>query len=102
MPVLAGVRWNIYASRCHECSICAPDESGGITADKKGESPPGRQFPAVLSRLVTLHVPDEREASLRYAGSIYADMRRVMITRSVICLYRALNPFPLPGLAWGF
>lgn len=91
MPVLAGVV-GIFTRALPQLLLFAHLMQWGYHGGKKGRVSSGRRFPA-LSRLVTLHVPNEREASLRI-WLIYADMRRVMKTRSVICLYRALSPFP--------
>lgn len=48
---------------------------------------------SALARLVTLHVPNEKEASMR-VWLIYNDIRKTLGTRSVMSMYRVISPFP--------
>ncbi len=91
MPVLAGVV-GIFVRTLPPLLLFARLMQSGLHGGQKGRVTSGKQAPA-LSRLVTLHVPNEREASLR-AWLIYADIRRTLKTRSVMSLFRALSPFP--------
>jgi hypothetical protein len=92
MPVLAGVV-GIFVRTLPRLLLFARLMQSGCEGGQKGRvSPPGKQAPA-LSRLITLHVPNEREASLR-VWLIYADIRRTLKARNVMSLYRALSPFP--------
>jgi len=92
MPVLAGVV-GIFVRTLPRLLLFARLMQCGYQGGQAGRvSPPGKQAPA-LSRLITLHVPNEREASLR-VWLIYADIRRTMKAKSVMSLYRALSPFP--------
>jgi hypothetical protein len=91
MPVLAGVV-GIFVRTLPRLLLFARLMQSGCHGGQKGRVSPGKQAPA-LSRLITLHVPNEREASLR-VWLIYADIRRTMKARSVMSLYRALSPFP--------
>jgi hypothetical protein len=91
MPVLAGVV-GIFVRTLPRLLLFARLMQSGCQGGQKGRVTPGKQAPA-LSRLITLHVPNEREASLR-VWLIYADIRRTMKARSVMSLYRALSPFP--------
>src|SRR5512146_742119 len=60
----------------------------GFSGGQPGRVSNGRQASA-LSRLVTLHVPNESEAGLR-TWLIYADIKRTLGTRTVVSLYRVL------------
>jgi hypothetical protein len=64
----------------------------GFSGGQAGRVSNGRQASA-LSRLVTLHVPNESEAGLR-TWLIYSDIKRTLGARSVLSLYRVLAPFP--------
>jgi hypothetical protein len=91
MPVLAGVV-GIFVRTLPRLLLFARLMQSGYHGGQNGRVSTGKQAPA-LSRLVTLHVPNEREASLR-VWLLYADIRRTLKTRSVMSLYRALSPFP--------
>lgn len=64
----------------------------GYAGGQRGRVSTGRQASA-LSRLVTLHVPNESEAGLR-VYLIYSDIKRTIGTRNVISMYRVVSPFP--------
>ncbi len=99
MPVLAGVV-GIFVRTLPRLLLFARLMQCGYEGGQKGRVSPGRQAPA-LSRLITLHVPNEREAGLRM-WLIYADIRRTMKTACVMSLFRALSPFPgYLASAWG-
>jgi Halocarboxylic acid dehydrogenase DehI len=99
MPVLAGVV-GIFVRTLPSLLLFARLMQCGYQGGQKGRVSAGKQAPA-LSRLVTLHVPNEREASLR-VWLIYADIRRTLKTKNVMSLYRALSPFPsYLASAWG-
>jgi hypothetical protein len=91
IPVLAGVV-GIFVRTLPRLLLFARLMQCGYHGGQKGRVAAGKQAPA-LSRLITLHVPNERDASLR-VWLIYADIRRTMKTKSVMSLYRALSPFP--------
>jgi hypothetical protein len=99
IPVLAGVA-GIFARSLPRLLLFARLMQLGFHGGQPGRVSPARRAPA-LSQLVTLHVPNEREAGLR-VWLIYADIRRTLKTRSVMSLYRALSPFPgYLASAWG-
>lgn len=99
MPVLAGVV-GIFVRALPRLLLFARLMQSSFHGGQRGRITPGKQAPA-LSRLITLHVPNEREASLR-VWLIYADIRRTLKVRSVMSLYRALSPFPsYLASAWG-
>ena len=62
----------------------AGGQSGRVAAAK---------FSPALSRLITVHVPNEREASLR-VWLIYNEIKRFTGDKQVMGLFRALSPFP--------
>ncbi|HYG99080.1 MAG TPA: halocarboxylic acid dehydrogenase DehI family protein [Terriglobales bacterium] len=64
----------------------------GYAGGQRGRVSAGKQASA-LSRMVTLHVPNESEAGLR-VWLIYSDIRRTLGTRTVLSMYRTLSPFP--------
>lgn len=64
----------------------------GFSGGQPGRVSNGRQASA-LSRLVTLHVPNESDAGLR-TWLIYSDIKRTLGSRTVLSLYRVLAPFP--------
>jgi len=99
IPVLAGVA-GIFARSLPRLLLFARLMQLGFLGGQPGRVSPAKHAPA-LSRLVTLHVPNEREAGPR-VWLIYADIRRTLKTRSVMSLYRALSPFPgYLASAWG-
>src|SRR6266568_1183599 len=91
MPVLAGVV-GIFVRTLPRLLLFAHLMQLGNNGGQRGRISSGKQAPA-LSRLVTLHVPNERDANLR-VWLIYADIRRTLKTKSVMSLYRSLSPFP--------
>ena len=64
----------------------------GYSGGQRGRISNSKQVSAV-ARLVTVHVPSEREASLR-VWLLYSDIRRGTGVRNVMSLFRTLSPFP--------
>ena len=64
----------------------------GYSGGQHGRVSNGRQASA-LSRMITLHVPNESDASLR-AWLLYSDIKRTLGTKEVLSLFRVLSPFP--------
>ncbi len=64
----------------------------GYSSGQPGRVSNGRSVSA-LSRMVTLHVPNESDAGLR-VWLIYSDIKRTLGSRNVPSLYRVLSPFP--------
>ena len=64
----------------------------GYSGGQPGRISDGKQ-PAALARLLTLHVPNERDASMR-VWLMYNDIRKTLGTRTVPSMYRVLSPFP--------
>ncbi len=64
----------------------------GYGGGQNGRISNGRQASAA-ARLLTLHVPSEKEAGLR-VWLLYNDIRKTTGARTVMSLFRALSPFP--------
>ncbi len=64
----------------------------GYSGGQAGRVSASGQVPA-LSRLVTLHVPNEREAGLR-VWLIYNDIKKATASEHVMSLLRMISPFP--------
>ncbi len=64
----------------------------GYSGGQRGRTSENRQASA-LSRMITLHVPNEREASLR-VWLIYAEIKKTTGSRNILSLFRVLAPFP--------
>ncbi len=64
----------------------------GYSGGQKGRVTSGKQA-AASSRLLTLHVPNEKEAGLR-VWLIYSDIRKHTGARNVLSLFRVLSPYP--------
>jgi hypothetical protein len=64
----------------------------GYSGGTAGRITPGKLAPA-LSRLITMHIPSEREASLR-VWLLYGEIRRTTGEAQVPDLFRVLSPFP--------
>lgn len=91
MPVLAGVV-GVFARALPRMLLFVRLMQLGYSGGQKGRFTSGKQSPA-LSRLISLHIPSEREAGLR-VWLIYAEIRRHTRSKQVMSLYRALSPFP--------
>ncbi len=64
----------------------------GYSGGQCGRTSANRQASA-LSRMITLHVPNEREASLR-VWLVYSEIKKTTGSRHVISLFRVLASFP--------
>jgi hypothetical protein len=64
----------------------------GYSGGTDGRVSPGKLSPA-LSRLISLNVPNEREASLR-VWLLYGEIKRTTGEAQVLDLFRVLSPFP--------
>jgi hypothetical protein len=64
----------------------------GYAGGQRGRISTGKQASA-LSRMVTLHIPNESEAGLR-VWLIYSDIKRTLGMRNVLSIYRTIAPFP--------
>ena len=99
MPVLAGVV-GIFVRALPRLLLFARLMQCGYYGGQRGRVSPGKQAPA-LSRLVTLHVPNEREAGLR-VWLLYADIRRTHENeKRDVPIPGALTVSKLPGFGVG-
>ncbi|HTC93083.1 MAG TPA: halocarboxylic acid dehydrogenase DehI family protein [Terriglobales bacterium] len=64
----------------------------GYSGGQRGKVSDGKQASA-LSRMITLHVPGERDIGLR-AWLIYADIRKTTGSKHIFSLFRLLSPYP--------
>ncbi len=91
MPVLSGVV-GVFARALPRMTLFSRLIQRGYSGGQPGRATSGKAYPA-LSRLISLHIPSDREAGLR-VWLIYADIRRTTGSKHVLSLYRALSPFP--------
>ncbi len=91
MPVLAGVV-GVFARGLPRMIVFTRLLQRGFSGGQKGRITNGRQSPA-LSRLISLHVPGEKEAGLR-TWLIYSDIKRITGSPIVMDPFRVLTPFP--------
>ena len=64
----------------------------GYSGGQKGRIS-GTPQVAAVARLITLHIPSEKDANLR-VWLLYNDIRKGTAARHVLSLFRALSPFP--------
>lgn len=64
----------------------------GYSGGQKGRVTHTKQVSA-LSQMVRVHVPNEREASLR-VWLMYSDIKKTTGAKNVMSLYRVLSPYP--------
>ena len=64
----------------------------GYSGGQRGKVSDGKQASA-LSRMITLHVPGERDTGLR-AWLIYSDIRKTTGSKHIFSLFRLLSPYP--------
>jgi hypothetical protein len=91
MPVLAGVV-GVFARSLPRMLLFSRLLQRGFSGGQRGRVSNGKQSPA-LSRLITLHIPGEKEAGLR-TWLIYNDIKRTTGSPIVMDLFRVLTPFP--------
>ena len=91
MPVLGGVV-GVFARALPRMALFTRLIQMGYSGGQPGRISSGKAYPA-LSRLISLHVPPEKEAGLR-VWLIYSEIKRYTGARNVMSMYRALSPFP--------
>lgn len=64
----------------------------GYSGGQRGKISQGKQASA-LSRMLSLHIPSEREAGLR-AWLIYSDIKKTTGSKHVFSLFRLISPYP--------
>ena len=91
IPVLGGVI-GVFARALPRMALFTRLIQMGYSGGQHGRISSGKAYPA-LSRLISLHVPPEKEASLR-VWLIYSEIKRYTGAKNVMDMYRALSPFP--------
>ena len=91
LPVLAGVV-GVFARSLPRMLLFTRLLQRGFSGGQRGRVSNGKQSPA-LSRLITLHIPGEKEAGLR-TWLIYNDIKRTTGSTTVMDLFRVLTPYP--------
>lgn len=64
----------------------------GYSGGQKGKISQGKQASA-LARMITLNVPNEKEAGLR-TWLLYSDIKKTLNTKTVGSMFRIISPFP--------
>jgi Halocarboxylic acid dehydrogenase DehI len=83
---------NIFMRALPRMALFARLMQRGYSGGQPGRVSSGKQLSA-LPRLVTLHVPNERDAGLR-VWLIYNDIKKSTGSSHVLSLLRAISPFP--------
>ena len=91
MPVLGGVV-GVFARAMPRMALFTRLIQLGYTGGQPGRISTDKSYPA-LSRLISLHIPPEKDASLR-VWLIYSEIKRTTNSKYVMSMYRALSPFP--------
>jgi hypothetical protein len=89
--VLASVV-SIFARALPQLTLLSRLIQLGYSGGQPGRVLSGRQASA-LSRLISISIPNEREAGLR-TWLIYADIKRATGSKNVMSAFRALSPYP--------
>jgi Halocarboxylic acid dehydrogenase DehI len=87
-----GVILNVFVRSVPKLVLFSRLMQRGYSGGQKGKVSNGKQASA-LARMITLNVPNEREAGLR-AWLIYNDMHKTLGSRSVPSLFRIISPYP--------
>lgn len=82
----------LFARETARAGLFARLMQRGYSGGQKGRITQSSQV-AALAQMVSVHVPNEREAGLR-VWLIYSDIRKTTGARHVPGVYRALSPFP--------
>jgi hypothetical protein len=91
MPVLGGVV-GLFARALPRMALFTRLIEAGYSGGQPGRISAAKSNPA-LSRLISLHIPPEKEASLR-VWLIYSEIKRNTGSKHVMSMFRALSPFP--------
>jgi hypothetical protein len=82
----------IFARATVTTSLFARLMQRGYSGGQKGRVGAGK-LASPLSRMITLHVPNERDAGIR-SWLIYNDIKRTTNAQNVLSAFRVLSPFP--------
>mgnify|MGYP005815739233 CR=1 FL=1 len=91
MEVAAGIPPVFTRALC-QISLFSRLLQRGYAGGQRGRVSGGRQASA-LARMLTLNIPNEREAGLR-VWLIYSDIKKTTGARNVFSMLRVLSPFP--------
>jgi len=91
MEMLAGVV-STFAKATPQMALFSRLMQLGYSGGQRGKVSEGKQASA-LSRMISLHVPNEREVGLR-GWLIYSDIKKTTGSRHVFSLFRLLSPYP--------
>jgi hypothetical protein len=91
MPVIGGVV-GVFVRALPRLALFARLMQRGYSGGQRGRVTDAKSSPA-LSRMVTVHVPNERDASLR-VWLIYSDIKRTTGAKNVMSMFRVLAPYP--------
>lgn len=91
IPVLGGVV-GVFARALPRMALFTRLIQAGYSGGQPGRITAAKSNPA-LSRLISLHIPPEKEASLR-VWLIYSEIKRNTGSKHVMSMFRALSPFP--------
>src|SRR3569832_824352 len=91
MPVLGGVV-GVFARALPRMALFTRLIQAGYSGGQPGRISAAKSNPA-LCRLISLHVPPEKAASLR-VWLLYSEIKRNTGSKHVMSMFRALSPFP--------
>jgi hypothetical protein len=88
---LAGVL-NVFVRSIPKLVLFARLMQRGYSGGQEGKTTQGKQASA-LARMITLNVPNEKEAGLR-TWLLYTDIKKTLNTRTVASMFRVISPYP--------
>jgi hypothetical protein len=91
MPVIGGLV-GVFVRALPRLALFSRLMQRGYSGGQRGRVSDAKHSPA-LSRMVTVHVPSERDASLR-VWLIYSDIKRTTGAKNVMSMFRMLAPYP--------
>jgi hypothetical protein len=83
---------NVFVRSIPKLVLFARLMQRGYSGGQKGKVTQGKQASA-LARMITLNVPNEKEAGLR-TWLIYSDIKRSLNTKTVGSVFRIISPYP--------
>jgi hypothetical protein len=91
VEMLAGVV-STFAKAAPQMTLFSRLMQLGYSGGQPGRISEGKQASA-LSRMISLHIPNERDAGLR-AWLIYADIKKTIGSKHVFSIFRLISPYP--------
>jgi hypothetical protein len=88
---LAGML-NLFVRSVPKLVLFARLMQRGYSGGQSGRITQGKQASA-LARMITLNVPNEKEAGLR-TWLLYTDIKKTLNTKTVMSMYRIISPYP--------